>query len=118
MHEGQPVRLPEGVELKTDKFGNRTMFASRDYEVDEVVLKSTFSLVKVKKEFVDKYCSQCLEPEPSYECPGACKYLKYCNVGCAEEHRAIHKHECFEKLSLVPERVRFVSLAMLAGPEN
>lgn len=92
------------------------MYASRDFQAGEVVFKNQYSLIKLKKEFVDKYCSNCLEPNPQVECEGSCKLLKYCNVGCMEEHRQVHKQECFGRLSLVPERVRFVGLAMATGP--
>ena len=94
------------------------MYAERDFSEGEVVFRSQYSLVKVKKEEIPNICSNCLKPGPKFTCPEGCNYLHYCNIGCAEEHRTVHKFECFPSLSQVPERVRFVGLLMFTGPSD
>ena len=72
-------------------------------------MTATPLIVKLKKEFIKQFCSNCLVQGPKFECP-KCGFLTYCSQECLESHN--HRFECSSALGSVPERIRFVSIAM------
>jgi hypothetical protein len=73
--------VKEQVVIKDDQ-GNRTLYCGKDFHAGEVVLESRGEVVKIKKEFINDFCSNCLAPKPQLTCDEGCEYLKYCDEKC------------------------------------
>ncbi len=95
-----------------DNDGNKTLYSKRHVKAGEIVLESEAIVVKIKKEFISTYCSNCLSSIQSKVTCNGCNYISYCSDKCQQEHTYLHRYECFKDLQLVPERVRFIALAL------